>query len=85
MSSAAERDRPAEVLAGFLASAAIFVGLAAIAYRPVRLAPFAIVLALGASVIGGRHDRLAAAAVVASTTGFALGLMVAVLTENPLW
>jgi hypothetical protein len=80
-----ERARPAETIAGFLASVAIFVSLVGIAYRPLRVIPFAILLALVAAAIGGRHERLATYAVYIGTASFAAGLAAAVITTNPLW
>jgi hypothetical protein len=80
-----ERARPAETVAGFLAAAAIFVSLTGIAYRPLRLIPFAIVLALVAVAIDGRHERLARFAVYVGAASFAVGMAAAVLTSNPLW
>jgi hypothetical protein len=83
--SPAREDSPSEVVAGLIAAASIFVSLAAIAYRPLRLVPVAIVLALVATAIGGRHARLAGFAVAVGGVAFVLGLTVAVLTEHPLW
>ena len=80
-----ERARPAETIAGFLASVSIFVSLIGLAYRPLRIVPFAILLALIAAAIGGRHERLAMAAVYTGTACFAGGLALAVITSNPLW
>jgi hypothetical protein len=80
-----EGPRPAETLAGLLAAVAIFVSLTGIAYRPLRLIPFALVLALIALAIGGRHERLAGYAVYIGAASFALGLAAAVITSNPLW
>jgi hypothetical protein len=80
-----ERARPAETIAGYLAAAAIFVSLAGIAYRPLRLIPVAIVLALIAVGIGGRAERLATWAVAIAAASFAVGLAAAVITSNPLW
>ncbi len=86
MSSAPyERARPAETIAGFLAAAAIFVSLTGIAYRPLRLIPFALVLALVAAGIGGRATRLATWAVAIGAVSFAVGMAAAVITSNPLW
>ena len=86
MSSAPyERARPAETVAGFLAAAAIFVSLTGIMYRPLRLIPIAILLALVAAGIGGRATRLATWAVVITAASFAVGLAAAVITSNPLW
>ena len=80
-----ERARPAETIAGFLAAAAIFVSLTGIAYRPLRLIPFAVVLALVAVAIDGRHQRLAMFAVYVCAASFAVGMAAAVITSNPLW
>jgi hypothetical protein len=80
-----ERARPAETVAGFLAAASIFVSLTGIAYRPLRLIPFAILLALVAVAIGGRHERLATYAVYVGAVSFSVGMAAAVITSNPLW
>jgi hypothetical protein len=80
-----ESARPAETIAGFLAAAAIFVSLAGIAYRPLRLIPIAIVLALIAVGVGGRATRIATWAVGIAAASFAAGLALAVITSNPLW
>jgi hypothetical protein len=84
-SASYERPRPAETLAGFLAAASIFVSVAGIAYRPLRLIPLAILLALIATGIGGRAARLSAWAVGIGAIAFAVGMAAAVITSNPLW
>jgi hypothetical protein len=81
----ARRDRPGEVVAGFLASAALFAGLMAIVYKPVRVAPAALIVALIAAGIGGRHQRLAALATAVVTVGWIAGMVVCVITERPLF
>ena len=80
-----ETDRPAEVVAGFLAAIAIFAAAIALAYRPVRIAPFAILIALLAAGMGGRHERLATFAVGFATVCWVAGMMIAVITEAPLF
>ena len=86
MSSAPyERTRPAETIGGFLAAASIFVSVTGVMYRPLRLIPVAIVLALVAVGIGGRAERLATWAVGIAAAAFAVGLATAVITSNPLW
>jgi hypothetical protein len=80
-----ERTRPAETVAGFLAAAAIFVSVTGIAYRPLRLIPLAVVLALIAAGIGGRATRLATWAVAIGAVSFAAGMAAAVITSKPLW
>lgn len=80
-----ERARPSETVAGFLASAALFVSLIGIVYRPVRLIPAATIVALIAVGMGGRHQRLAAFAVAVSAVAWVVGMTIAVVTENPLY
>ena len=82
---ARDETRPAETVAGFLAAAALAVGAIAIWYRPVRLAPVALLVALIAVGIGGRFSRLAAAAVAVITVGWVIGMIVAIVAEKPLW
>ena len=79
------REGSTETLGGFLAALAIFVSAIGVAYRPLRLIPFAVVLALLAVAIGGRSARLAGAATAFAAACFVLGLAVAVATSHPLW
>jgi len=80
-----ERSRPSETVAGLFASIAIFTSFIGVAYRPLRFIPFAILLALVAAGIGGRHQRLATSAVFIGAACFAIGLAAAVITSSPLW
>ena len=75
----------AETVAGYLAAIAMFVAVIGLAWHPIRLILPAILLALLASAMGGRHQRLAFAAVLVTAASFFFGLMFAVLTEHPLW
>jgi hypothetical protein len=79
------RDRPADAVAGLLAACSIFASLVALAYRPARITPFTIGIALVAVGIGGRNARLAAFAVAVGSMCFVLGMTLAVLTENPIF
>ena len=75
-----------EIVAGFLAAAALAAGAIAVAYRPVRLGAPAIVVALvAAGMAGPRTERLTAVAVALVTACWVAGMIVAVLTRNPLW
>jgi hypothetical protein len=78
-------SRPAETVAGLLASLSIFVSLVGVAYRPARLIPVALLLALLATAMGGRHYRLGALAAVVGALCFAVGMTVAVITSNPIY
>ena len=84
-SDATRRDSAAEAVAGLMASAALFTSFIAVVYRPMRIAPVAVLIALVAALIGGRHARLAAAAVAVGTICWAVGMAVAVLWEKPLF
>ena len=77
--------RPAESVAGLLASLSIFFSLIGVAYRPARLIPAALLLALLAVAMGGRHNRLGAIAAGVGALCFAVGMAVAVITGNPIY
>ncbi len=79
------RDRPADAVAGLLASLSIFASLIGIAYRPARLIPIALLLALVAVALGGRHLRLPAFAVGIGGACFVIGMATAVITNHPLY
>lgn len=85
MSTPVDRARPGEAVAGFLAALSLAASAIAVAYRPVRLAPFAILLAIIAAGMGGRHARLATVAVGVGAAAWLLGMTIAVLTERPLY
>ena len=75
----------AETIASFLAAISIFASCIAVAYRPGRLIPFALLLALLAAAIGGRSSRLAAWAIAVGSVCFIVGMAVAVITDNPIF
>jgi hypothetical protein len=85
MSAVDSTQRPAEIVAGFLASLAIFVSLIGIAWHPLRLIAPSIVIAMVAAAMGGRTHRLAFAAVLVVAASFFLGMTIAVVTQRPLW
>ncbi len=86
-----------DTLAGLMSATAIFVGLLAVTnlnlslggahfqMRPIRIGVAAVVLALIAAGIGGRHSRLAAIAVAVAGFSWALGMVIAVLTQRPVF
>ena len=82
----AEREGPAEGIAGFLAALAIFGGAIAVAQRPVTIGIASLVVALvSAAMAGGRSQRLASAAVAITGSAWLIGMVVSVLTNRPLW
>lgn len=74
-----------EAVAGFIAAASLFASLLGVAYRPARIIPIAILLALVAARMTERYNKLAGLAVAVGAVCFLLGMTVAVLTENPLY
>lgn len=98
MSAVPDRSRePLDTLAGLMAAAAIFVGLLGMTnlnlsisgthleMRPIRIGVAAVVLALVAAGIGGRHRRLAALAVAIAGLSWVAGMVIAVVTERPIF
>lgn len=75
----------ADTVAGFLATLSIVASALALVWRPVRLIPFAVVLALIAARMSERNQRIAWYAVVAAVICWTVGMTIAVLTENPLY
>ena len=85
MSAVDSTQRSADLVAGFLASLAIFISLIGIAWHPLRLIAPAIVISMVAAAMGGRQNRLAFAAVLVVAVSFFLGMTVAVVAQRPLW
>ncbi len=96
--AAGERRREGlDTLAGLMSATAIFVGVlgatnlnlslggAHVEMRPIRIGIAAVVIALVAAGIGGRHSRLAAIAVAVSGACWVLGMVIAVVTVRPLF
>jgi hypothetical protein len=79
------RARPADTVAGFLAAMAIAICLIGLAWHPLRLILPGIAIAMIAAGIGGRHQRLAFAAVLVAASCFFFGMMIAVITSRALW
>ena len=75
----------ADTVAGFLATLSIVASALALVWRPVRLIPFAVVLALIAARMSERNQRIAWYAVVAAVICWTVGMTIAVVTENPLY
>ena len=79
------KDGAAATVAGLMASAAIFVSAIGLVYKPVRLIPAAMVVALIAVGIGGRHQRLASIAVAVAFVCWSAGMTIAIATEGDLF
>jgi hypothetical protein len=79
------RSRPSDSIGGYLAAMAIFICLIGLAWHPLRLILPGIIIAMVAAGIGGRHRKLAFAAVMIAAACFFFGMMIAVITSRPLW
>jgi hypothetical protein len=84
VSPAHEPSRTADTIAGILAASAMFASLVALAYRPMRIGPFAIAISLVAVAMGGRHSRLATAALIVSGACWITGMVIAVVLQHPI-
>ena len=94
--STANRDR-LDTLSGLMSAAAIFLALIGatdlhltiggedVQMRPVRTGVAAVVLALVAAGLGGRHKKLATVAVAVAAAGWIVAMIVAVAAEKPLF
>ena len=81
-----DRERPAEIAAGYLAAISMTASAIALVYRLVRLAPFAILVALiAAGLASERHRKLAAAAVAFATLAWLVGMAIAVILSRPIY
>lgn len=90
------RDR-LDTVAGLMSATAICVGLLSITnlnlsidgahfeMTPIRIGIAAVVLALVSAGIGGRHSRLAGVAVAVAGASWLLGMVIAVITQRPLF
>lgn len=79
------RERPADIVAGFLATLAMVGGAIAAVERPVTIGLTAIFIGFVATAMAVRSQRLAAAGVTFASLGFLTGMIVSVLTSRPLW
>jgi hypothetical protein len=78
-------ESTADTVAGFLAAAALFAGLLSIVWYPGRVGPAAMLVALIASSISGPQRRLAAGALAFATVCWVVGMILAILTERPIF
>jgi hypothetical protein len=81
----AEGGGPAEAIAGLMAAGAMAAGAWALVDRPAVIAPGAIIIALVAAGIGGRHAGLARLAVYVCALWWLLGMTVAIWLGNDLF
>ena len=79
------RSRSSDSIAGYLAAMSIFISLIGVPWHPLRLILPGIVVAMVAAGMGGRHQRLALAAVLIAASCFFFGMLIAVVTQRSLW
>ena len=77
--------RRADTVAGFLCAFSFALSGIALARTPGLLAPAAVLVALVAARMTESHRTLAAAAVAVSGLAFFLGMVVAIVTDSPLY
>jgi len=75
----------AEAIAGLCATLAIFLGAFELFYRPFRLTPVAVVLAILATAMSRSQSRLVPVAWAFVGIGFVVGATLQVLTHHPLY
>jgi hypothetical protein len=80
-----EPSHATELVAGYLASLAIFASLISLAWHPIRLLAPAMLLALISAGMTGRGKRLPFMAVLTVAACFFLGMMITAITGRALW
>ena len=83
--SDAHRWSTEETVAGFRAPLSICASAIGLVWRPMRLVPVAILIALIAARMSARNERIAFYAVIAGVICWTAGMAFAVVTENPLY
>jgi len=79
------RTPPSELVSGFLAVISIAASVLAIFWDPLRVSPFAVLLALIAAGMAPKSARLPVIAVGISAIAFIVGLTIAVTTSHPIY
>ena len=81
----AVRESTADTVAGFLAAFAMAAGLLALVWYPGRVGPAAMLVALVAAAMGTVQRRFVAAAVALVTVCWLAGMVIAVVTDRPIF
>jgi hypothetical protein len=79
------RTPPSELVSGFLAVISIAASVLAIFWDPLRVSPFAVLLALIAAGMAPKDARLPLIAVGISAIAFVVGVTIAVTTSHPIY
>ena len=84
-SSARDSYSAAEAVAGLCATLAILLGALELFYRPFRLAPVALLLAIIATVMSREQPRIIPLAYAMIGVCFVAGAALQVITHHPLY
>lgn len=76
------RERASDAGAALIGAFAIVFGLAAFYFSPLKLGVLAIALAIVAMGVSGGRNTTARVAMIVSTLGFTVGVLLAILTDN---
>ena len=85
MSTEQTRTAPSELVSGFLAVISIAASVLALFWDPLRVSPFAVLLALIATGMAPKSSRLPLIAVGISAIAFIVGATIAVTTSHPVY
>ena len=85
MSTEQSRTAPSELVSGFLAVVSIAASVLALFWDPLRVSPFAILLALISAGMAPKDARLPLFAVGIGAIAFVVGVTIAVTTKNPIY
>jgi len=80
-----DRTPPSEAVAGLLATIAIFLGGLELLYRPFRLAPAALILAIVATVMSREQPKVIPVAYAMIGICFIVGATLQIITHHPLF
>jgi hypothetical protein len=79
------RSSPADLTAGFLAVLSVVGSALGLVYQPVKVLPFAFLIALIATGMASRDNKLPLAAIFIGVICFVGGLTIAVTTNHALY
>jgi flagellar motor component MotA len=82
---AARRESAGDTVAGFLAAFAVAAAALGIVWYPGRLGPAAMLVSLIAAALAGAQRRFVGAAVAFVTVAWLAGMVVAVVTDRPIF
>ena len=85
MSAEDTRTAPSELVSGFLAVVSLAASALTLFWDPLRVGPFAVLLALISAAMAPKDARLPLIAVVVGAVAFVVGATIAVTTSNAVY